>query len=119
MTITELPPVLTPAPVTDRSPELLRHAGFPVHCGPGSRVPVHVTQDDINAGTPGDGAACPVALAIQRALPGAKVHIGATPTINGRVIGLGADIADWIGRYDRGEHVDPFTIQLSGDLRTP
>jgi hypothetical protein len=78
-------------------------------------TPVPVTQDDFDNGTPGDGAQCFLALAIKRAIPGADVSItGEQPTINDRSIALTADIIEKIGRYDRGEPVQPFTIYLSG-----
>jgi hypothetical protein len=111
------PPPMPPM-VVDRSPELLR---FAVPQGTHLAVPVTQKYSFIVSpmeGTPGDPEDCPVALAIRRLFVVKEMHLdGQRPyfiTDDGVVhpLALPADIALWIGRFDRREPVMPFEMTL-------
>lgn len=107
-----------PRMLVDRSPELLRYA-----------VPIgsHLAQPIIKRwsfivspmeGEPGDSEKCPVALAIRRLFVVKEMHLSGehpffiTEDNVAHPLVLPADIALWIGRYDRREPVEPFEMTL-------
>jgi hypothetical protein len=104
--------ILTDPPIVDRSPELARasHSG-----GIGSLTGrwVKMNQEDIDEGERGVGATCALArMLIREGFTDVNIE-GEHPTVNGRPIEIGAEIVDWIGRFDRREHVEPILIVLS------
>lgn len=89
------------------------------------KITVNVTQADIDAGMPGFGCDCPVALAVHRALPhlpGAYVysygvatsaHLEADPFGSVDVFAdLPRAARDFITRFDGSEQVEPFSFEL-------
>lgn len=111
-----------PAMIVDRSPELLRNA-----VPPGTILPVpkgtlrlRTLQFEVSPfeGTPGDPEDCPVAVAMRRLFDVTEMHIGSEKpwfkTRDGRHHDLqfSADLALWIGQYDRNEPCLPFEMTL-------
>jgi hypothetical protein len=95
------------------------------------KITVNVTQEDINRGVRQNGERCPVALALIRALALASGELIIRPTIalsSGFVCAnvLGFDrhhdypipgaARDFIQKFDRGLHVEPFTFEFEFDL---
>jgi hypothetical protein len=114
---------LFPTMTVDRSPELLRYA---VPIGSHLAVPVIKRWSFIVSpmeGEPGDSERCPVALAIRRLFVVKEMHLtGERPFFItdddvAHPLILPADIALWIGRYDRREPVEPFemTLEMTAD----
>lgn len=100
----------------DRSPELLRGA-IPVSIG---RRPSNLTLVTEGA-VRGDGGKCALAKAVCE-LPGIReAHIeGERPyliTDEGKTLPvcLDSEVAEWIGRFDRGEPVEPMEVFFSFD----
>jgi hypothetical protein len=109
-----VPAVAEEIAVTDRSRELLKSAGTATPSVVSEVRYEVVTAEDIEQGRRGDGIACALARALQRAFPGTEFDIsGEHPTVNGNPLVLHPDIAEWIGRYDRGEPVQPFVIEVN------
>jgi len=109
--------------IVDRSPELLRNAVLPdtplmVPGGSKLKVQHHVISVSPWEGEPGNPAKCPIAVAIGRLLDVTEMHIeGEKPwfkTRDGRKhnLSITADVALWVGRYDRNEPVMPFDLTL-------
>jgi hypothetical protein len=101
-------------PVVDRSRDLLRGAR---HAAAGYRfgVPQHavITAEDIAEGQRGNGTACALARVLHRLYPGQEFDIsGEQPTRNGQPLIIAREVAEWIGRYDRGEPAEPLTIEI-------
>lgn len=105
----------------DRSPELLRNAVVPgtlLTPTGGRTVQHHEFPVSPFEGEPGNPAKCPLAVAIGRLFDVTEMHIeGEKPwfmTRNGRrhELLLSADLALWIGRFDRNEPVMPFEMTL-------
>ncbi len=106
-----LPEVMPPL-IVDRSPELRRGSEYKQGNGAyGSRW-LTITQKDIDEAQRGDGANCALARMIKKAFgEETQVNIqGENPTVMGKTIQLAPEIIDWIGRFDRGEEVQPFDI---------
>lgn len=104
--------------VVDRSPELMLGVSsyIPVY-GPTQTIPM--TPEDMAEGIRGDAMDCPIARMLLR-VPGIiAVNLsGRHPTFtdqfgNERRLVLPAEIAEWIGRFDRGEPVEPLNVILS------
>lgn len=116
MTAETVTKTFLPEPVVDRSPELLRGAGLPRQIPldkiGGSIQWLEITEEDIREGRKGDGASCALARAISRTFPGVTANVqGENPSIyygNGAGrLNLARDVAEWIGKFDRGEPVEP------------
>jgi hypothetical protein len=77
-------------------------------------VTVSVTQADIDAGLPGDCIVCPIAQALCRALPGARVRVYTDVVhIDGTRIVVPGVARRWIYAFDRADQVvEPFTFEL-------
>lgn len=101
---TSLPPL-----VVDRSPELSRAA---TRSGGLFGRPLEMEPEDISESVRGSGAKCALARLIYRKIGKVANLEGERPTIDGKPVWLGPDIIEWIGRYDRGEPVEPITINL-------
>jgi hypothetical protein len=106
--------------VVDRSPELLRHAVLPTarlkynaDLGPVKTLEFTVSPWE---GEPGNPEKCPIAVAMGRLLDVTEMHIaGERPwfkTRDGRKheLQFSADLALWVGRFDRNEPVLPFEM---------
>lgn len=85
-------------------------------------VKIDVTQADIDAGEKGDCGKCPIALAVDRAIPGAiNISVGDDMIVfqlsggyNGVLIGETPKVAvDFIGLFDEGCRVQPFSFDLT------
>jgi hypothetical protein len=85
-------------------------------------VPIHVTQEDIASGKPGNGAVCALGLACRRALPflphlyvySDSVGVSAGSTLSTPSnLSLPPDAQRAVERLDsRGKDVVPFTFEL-------
>jgi hypothetical protein len=107
--------------IVDRSPELLRHAVPP---GSKLRVPrkgeIQTLVFDVSPfeGEPGDPERCPIAVAMGRLFDVTELHIaGEHPWFKTRdgqkhLLSFTADLALWIGRFDRNEPVLPFEMTI-------
>lgn len=74
---------------------------------------IRVTEDHIRRAKPEDGMACPVALAINDALPGARAHVVPwAATVFGREIPLPDDVPYLIDCYDMDRKMEPFEFEL-------
>lgn len=114
--------LVLPPMMVDRSPKLLRYAvtnGTHLHREPAG-VPIKTWTFIVSPmeGEPGDPNTCPVALAIRRLFVVREMHLeGEHPyfiTADGvaHPLVIPADIALWIGRFDRHEPVMPFEMTL-------
>ena len=67
-------------------------------------IQVHVTQEDIDNGVPGNKEACPIALALNRATGQ-----------NEWAVTTRADTwkSRWARRFDNGLHVEPFDFEIT------
>jgi hypothetical protein len=99
--------------MTDRSGALSRAPGASyVLPGDPAEGYLRVTAAHIEQGEPGNPESCPVILALKEQFD-LDAHLGGEhPYIklkNGgrEPLKLGPDIADWVGRYDRHELVEP------------
>ena len=106
--------------LVDRSPELLRNAVPPdMSLTPliGRTQTYHAMVSPFE-GEPGNPDQCPLAVAIGRLFDVIEMHIeGEKPwfkTRNGQrhMLNITADVALWIGRFDRHEPVMPFEMRL-------
>ncbi len=102
-----------PEVIVDRSPELARGAHLVVENAGG--VQAVMTPD----GARGDGSSCALARIILARFPEVvQAHIeGEHPYLvlaNGKRVGvsLGPEVAEWIGRFDRGENPGPMMLQM-------
>ena len=90
-------------------------------------IDVRVTSDHINRGTPRMARACPVALALKDAMPGATQVIVSYSYLSVRVVGASwftlvgyvgvtdnetGRLEDWIRRFDLDGVVEPTTFHL-------
>lgn len=74
---------------------------------------IDVTLRHIRCGTPGECNICPIALAIQEAIPGCRVDVfGPVAFLNGKAINLPAACSTFVARLDRGYPVNPFSFPL-------
>jgi hypothetical protein len=78
-------------------------------------VTVEVTQADIDHGEPGEPCVCPVARAIARVVAAEDW----APLVTATSVQFDADCADlpreardFIGRFDSGQSVEPFSFQF-------
>lgn len=81
-------------------------------------ITVDVTAGDIARGTPGSGCQCPVALAVERALPGFNLYVGPEVAYlgfdqTGKTLSLPDEARAFIARFDLGLLVEPFTFDLT------
>lgn len=86
------------------------------------KVTIDVMQDDIDNGEPGEGCACPVYLAIARAVPAADhfavgvehVHFYDSAEHDNCVgaADLPGVAQGFIGRFDNAHSVEPFSFEL-------
>jgi hypothetical protein len=107
--------VLSEPVVVDRSPELARNktplGGLPGLMGLiAKRRQLVISQDVLDRAERGNGAKCALAIVIKEQLGWDADISGETPTVNGQVISMDKEIIDLIGRFDRGEKVEPQTI---------
>ena len=110
-----MPPV-----VVDRSPELGRgtHVALASAAGCAGRLQQEgrVTEEDIAEGRRGDGATCAFARAVMRLDPAVEaINLsGENPTVTRlgvtRPVGVSREFVEWIGKFDRGEPVEPVTF---------
>ena len=78
---------------------------------------IDVTQNLINLGIRGDGANCPVALAIKNAIGTDHVEVSDENTEffefgTYQEIDLPDAVCEWIARFDCGEPVEPMQFEL-------
>ena len=75
-------------------------------------IKVEVTQEDIEKGKKRDSSCCPVALACKRV-------VNLTWSEVFQRVGYNYDriISRWIGKFDRGEKVEPFSFELPNDIK--
>lgn len=81
------------------------------------KVTIEVTQADIDAGTPGLGCMCPVALAVHRALPhlpDAYIYSYgvAEDSRTAHFADLPRAARDFISTFDGGDDVAPLSFDL-------
>ena len=69
---------------------------------------INVTQDDIDKGTRGDGASCPVAIAIHRRCPTVYADI----LVDGQHIKIDSDAEDFYFKLDIPKKVRNFTAKF-------
>lgn len=114
--------------VVDRSPELARSSHEAIaptdwRYALATNIPrrVKMTQEIIDSSVRGDGAACAFARAWKAECPDDEPHIeGEQPYIVRRVggqewqqpISFPPAVVEWIGRFDRGEPVEPLTLDM-------
>lgn len=114
MTEVQVVPVLAEPIVVDRSPELLRGARSTLGGGGGMPVNFYIDEEDIREGERGDGGSCALARCLLRFPFIEAVRMeGEQPQVKYRGAGwqnvrVAADLAEWIGRFDRHEPVAPF-----------
>jgi len=78
-----------------------------------SRYALHVTQDKIDKGKPGDCASCPIALTFLEAFPWAEVEVvGPVVFLNRTAYSLPEECLDFIGRFDNHLPVAPFSFEF-------
>jgi hypothetical protein len=81
-------------------------------------VTVDVTAADLLLGEPGNACFCPVALAVRRAIPGARVAVwGERVEVNGRPYLASGAVGVWVRSYDQraqfgGPEPLPFSFGL-------
>ena len=75
---------------------------------------VKVTQADISSGRPKNGVYCPVALAVRRLFPERNTTVGVFAVyINDKpYTPLPASAVDFIGQFDKGRAVKPFSFRI-------
>lgn len=74
---------------------------------------ITVTQEDIDNGERGDECRCPIALALNRIVPGGKVHSYSAELPKGREeIPLPSAACYFVEKFDTGKPVQPFTFDL-------
>lgn len=72
-----------------------------------------VTIEDIKAGRPNDCRWCPVAYAFKKKFRGNTVEVnGSYALIGCHIILLPSEVSQFIYKYDRHEHVYPFTFEI-------
>jgi hypothetical protein len=107
--------------IVDRSPELLRHAVPPTaRLRPSLLEPVKTLEFTVSPweGEPGNPQKCPIAVAMGRLLDVTEMHIaGERPWFRTRdgvkhELQFSADLALWVGRFDRHEPVLPFEMLI-------
>jgi len=82
---------------------------------------IDVTEEHIKNGTPNSASYCPIALAIKEKLINDGVvslivhHLGTSiETVEGvRFFDMDNEARKFIGNFDNGKMVDPFTLKLS------
>jgi len=111
MTVLQDEQVLSEDIVVDRSPELLRGAVSAFRFD-GRISYLQITAEHIHAGKKGNGAACALALAYKEQF-GLDVDVsGEHPTCDGLPMTIDRYMAEWIGKFDRGEDVQPFEVRV-------
>lgn len=109
---------LTEPVVVDRSPELKRGTSYdPRYAATGFMRACEMFPEDITEGKKGDGAACAFARVIKRSFPEAtNIHLEGEhpgwdlPRGGHAELAMPPEMIDWIGRFDRGEEVEPMTL---------
>lgn len=76
------------------------------------RKRIVVTQRDISAGKKGSPIGCPIALAALRAGPDAFVGPTSFKLGSGPSCLLPLKAREFVSRFDRGLHVDPFIFHV-------
>ncbi len=77
------------------------------------RYTLHVTQDRIDRGKPGNCGECPIALTFIDEFPGREVEVvGPVVFIERYAYTLPEECLDFIGRYDNQLPVAPFSFSF-------
>jgi hypothetical protein len=106
----------------DRSPALLASVVSPRLVNSFPLRNLAMTNEDIAMGIRGSAVDCPLAIVLRRVPWIVAVDLsGPQPRFtdrngNGHNLDLPQEIIDWIGRFDRGEKVEPMNVVLHGDL---
>ena len=95
---------------------------------------IEVSKKNINEGTPGNPLLCPITYAIKDAYgkkygPGnhLMVSVGYDGSIEASHISIhsppyikrwipGEQVSEFVRRYDKGMHVEPFEFEIQGEL---
>lgn len=84
------------------------------------KVEINVSHRHIRCGTPGNYCFCPIVLAIQEVLPGWRVEaFGNFAVLNKRAVRLPVECAVFVGRFDNGLPVEPFSFLLDTEDEAP
>lgn len=84
------------------------------------KVEVNVTHCHIRCGMTGNFAYCPLVLAIREALPGWRVEVfGNIAVLNNRAVRLPVECAIFVGRFDNGLSVEPFSFTFDTEEEEP
>lgn len=76
-------------------------------------IPVSITQEDIDAGVPCNGRACPVHRAVARATGSMDVWVdGMTIAIDGKEYRTPSIVETFINDLDSGRPVEPIDFQI-------
>ncbi len=115
MTATHAPEIM-PEMIVDRSPELKRGASSAPGWGATGTTSVTMKAE----GDRGDGGRCALARVILATWPDViEAHVeGEHPYVvfaGGTKVPffMGPDVAEWIGRFDRGENPEPVEVHLT------
>jgi hypothetical protein len=73
---------------------------------------IRVTKECIEQGCPENVYSCPVALALQKAMPRRKWLVGRGTLDDRARIGTPDKVLAFINRFDSGKPVKPFTFRL-------
>lgn len=78
---------------------------------------IEVTQDDIDFGTQCDPCRCPIAMAVNRDIPGAEAYVNADGIVfyKDKVehdYGVSDEVVDFMDAFDAGETVRPFSFTI-------
>src|SRR5690348_452339 len=80
---------------------------------------IEVTQEDIDKGLKGNCSACPIALAVNRTIPGANSTVSDMfnhvycPGVSRKNADTPDDAAWFISDFDDGKPVEPFSFTLT------
>lgn len=75
-----------------------------------------VTEKHIRCGTPGECHICPIALAIQEAIPGARVEVfGHVAFVNRKPLNLPPSCVRFVAKFDKYLAGEPFAFVLDTD----
>ena len=79
---------------------------------------IEVTREDIDLGEQCERDSCPVALALQKAVPiSIDIKVGCLSIVfdNKTTLACSDSLTDWIAEFDLGHNVQPMTLQRKGD----